>query len=47
MPIIIDDEPLARMMVKNTCRLIRGITVAVECNDGFARHEFTATLSPI
>ncbi|MBC7508241.1 MAG: response regulator [Ferruginibacter sp.] len=33
--IIIDDEPLARMMVKEYLQAYPHITVAVECNDGF------------
>ena len=33
--IIIDDEPLARMMVKEYLQAYSNITVAVECNDGF------------
>lgn len=33
--IIIDDEPLARMMVKEYLQAYPNITVAVECNDGF------------
>ena len=33
--IIIDDEPLARMMVKEYLQSYPNITVAEECNDGF------------
>ncbi len=33
--IIIDDEPLARMMVKEYLQAYPGVTVAEECNDGF------------
>ncbi len=33
--IIIDDEPLARMMVKEYLQAYPHITVSVECNDGF------------
>ena len=33
--IIIDDEPLARMMVKEYLQSYPHITVAEECNDGF------------
>ena len=33
--IIIDDEPLARMMVKEYLQYYPAITVAAECGDGF------------
>src|SRR3954469_14654863 len=33
--IIIDDEPLARLMVKEYLQHYRHITVVEECNDGF------------
>ena len=33
--IIIDDEPLARMMVKEYLAAYPNITVLEECNDGF------------
>ena len=33
--IIIDDEPLARSMVKEYLQTHPGITVVAECNDGF------------
>ena len=44
--VIVDDEPLARMVVREYLKLHRGVEVVAECGNGFDAVKAVTELSP-